>query len=456
MNIETNQLSVGFISLGCAKNLVDTEIIAESILSRDFVLSAIPEQADIIIINTCSFIADAKEESIQKILEACELKKRGLCKIIMVTGCLAQRYRKELPQLLPEVDIFIGLDEIADAGNILQSFIKTNKRIIKISENASQIIEPAPDRIIFTGMPYAYVKISDGCDHSCSFCAIPQIRGKYRSRRIEKITSEVEHLLSTGIKEINLVSQDVTSYGKDLPDKNTLSELLEQLGRIGGQFWIRLLYGHPRLITPKLLETIARIPQVCNYLDLPIQHASSHILKLMRRGYDKEFLYTLFNKIREIIPDIALRTTCITGFPEETDEDFRKLVDFIQEIQFDHLGIFRYSNEENTPAFNFKNIPEKRTVEKRIQYIQELQTSIIQQKHKKMIGGNAVLLIQQKNGQKKNQFLARSRYQAPEVDNATILEANENIYKIGMFINTKFTGAANSMLKAGPNIKQTV
>jgi ribosomal protein S12 methylthiotransferase len=318
MKPNNNVVSVGFISLGCAKNLVDSQLMAGVLLSENIKLARSPEEADIVIVNTCAFIEEARTESFEMIESACNLKETGPCRAVLVTGCLPQRYRGNLKVKLPKVDAFKGLDELEEAGALIRRLAEGKRGIFDVSPKSVKIYEPKVPGINFAGGPFAYLKVAEGCNHRCSFCSIPSIRGAYRSRTISQIVSEAGKLLINGVKELNLVSQDVTSYGRDLKYETDLPKLIEALGQLDGNFWIRLLYGHPAMISDRLLRVMAEIPKVCNYFDLPIQHSHPDILRAMRRSDTILHVEKIADRIRNVMPDAALRTTCLLGFPGET------------------------------------------------------------------------------------------------------------------------------------------
>ncbi len=434
---KARQLTVGFISLGCAKNLVDSEVIASSMQDWDFALAHSPETADIVVVNTCAFIQDAREESISAILRACELKKQGRCRAVLVAGCMPQRYRRELPEALYEADAFIGLDEIERAGSIAARLVRGEQRIVEISPRARAVIEPPPDRMLFTGAPYAYIKVSEGCDHRCAFCAIPKIRGHYRSRSIMNIVREAETLLGRGVHELNLVSQDVTSYGFDLGGGTDLAALLKALDRIGGKFWIRLLYGHPCKVDARLIETIAAASRVCRYLDLPIQHADAWMLRAMRRRETPDGLRLTFGLIRKILPDAVLRTTCLVGFPGETEKRFENLLAFLREIRFDHIGAFEYSREEGTAAAKLR-APSKAVAAARKALLLHEQRRIVAQKGRALIGRLDEILVERARGAKPDAWTGRSRALAPEVDGTVFLDGSRGGIRPGAFVNARY------------------
>ena len=341
-------MNILFISLGCDKNLVDTEVMLGLLASRGYEMTDDEEQADIVVINTCCFIHDAKEESIQNILEMAELKKDGRIKALIVTGCLAQRYRQEILDEIPEVDEVLGTtayDKILDAVDEALS----GRHSVILSDLEAL---PLPDtkRLVTTGGHFAYLKIAEGCDKHCTYCIIPKIRGEFRSVPMERLIREAQELADQGVKELILVAQETTLYGKDLYGEKSLHRLLRELCKISGLRWIRILYCYPEEIYDDLIQTIKEEPKICNYLDLPIQHASDGILKRMGRRTSKQELVDIIGKLRSEIPDICLRTTLITGFPGETQEQHEELMDFIDEMEFERLGVFTYSPEEDTPA----------------------------------------------------------------------------------------------------------
>ena len=407
-------LSVGFISLGCAKNLVDSEHMAAVLRAERIVLAPSPEAADIVLVNTCGFIGPAKQESIDAILRACALKERGPCRAVIVAGCLIQRYREELQRAIPEVDAFIGLDQIGDIGTVVRDLERGQSGLLRVSETSRKVFQPLPSRIVLTGGPFAYVKIAEGCNHACAFCAIPGIRGRYRSRPIAGIVKEVEALLTGGIREINLVSQDTTRYGTDLGLKEGLPALLRALGKLGGRFWIRLLYGHPAHLSDELLDTMGAIPQVCRYLDIPIQHAHPSVLKAMRRAGGAGAVRSFPERARRRLPGVTLRTTCLVGFPGETRQQFQDLVSFVRDTQFDHLGVFTFSPEEGTAAAGLPSQVSKATAVRRRDRLMREQQAIAFGKTAARVGRTETVLLLKPG--RRGTWEARGPHQAPEVD----------------------------------------
>lgn len=432
------QLSVGFISLGCAKNLVDSEIIATGLLRAGFALAAAPEKSDVLIINTCAFIRDAKTEAVETILEGCELKRRGRPQYLIVAGCLPQRYRQELKDAFPEVDAFIGLDQLNRVAAIIARLRRGAQGILEISPVARARVAPPANRILFTAAPYAYLKIAEGCNHHCSFCAIPRIRGRFRSRSLASIVQEAEDLLARGVRELNLIAQDTTAYGLDLGRPADLALLLRQIGKIGGKFWVRLLYGHPGHITRRLLRAMAETEQVCRYLDIPIQHCVPEVLRQMGRGGGATELRRLIRQIRSHLPDVALRTTGLVGFPGETDVFFRRLLNFIGEIRFDHLGVFIYSAEDGTRAAALPAKVPRAIARQRKDMLMRRQQKIVAEKLARLIGKKEEIFIEKRKDKAQYIWQARSRRQAPETDSAVYLRDRSGQCRPGMLVRARY------------------
>jgi ribosomal protein S12 methylthiotransferase len=438
--------SVGFISLGCAKNLVDSEHMASVLVAARVRLAPSPEEADIILVNTCGFIGDAKEESIDAILRACALKQTGGCRAVIVAGCLIQRYRDQLQKALPEVDAFIGLDQLNDIAVIVRRLEQGESGILRVSRVSHKVFSPLPSRIILTGGPFAYLKIAEGCNHRCAFCAIPGIRGRYRSRAIPDIVKEAETLLGRGIRELNLISQDTTRYGHDLGNGSDLPGLLKALGKLGGRFWIRLLYGHPAHLDDELLDTMGGIPQMCRYLDVPIQHSHPAVLQAMRRAAGAAAVRAFPERARRRLPGITLRTTCLVGFPGETAAYFNDLVSFVREARFDHLGVFAFSPEENTAAAVLPHPVSAATAQRRRARLMEVQQAIAFQQVAAFKGRDDTVLLLRPVG--RGDWEARSTGQAPEVDGVIRVKGVEPQAKAGMFVRVRYTGAAGYDLRA--------
>ena len=441
MNVDSSYdkpVTVGFISLGCAKNLVDSQVMAGIILSEQIKLAPSPEEADVVIVNTCAFIEEARNESYEMIESACALKRDGQCRAVIVAGCLPQRYRHEISSRLPDVDAFIGLDELEDIGSIIRRVAHGERGVFEVSRNAHRLYEPRMPGLTFTGGPYAYLKIAEGCDHRCSFCAIPSIRGSYRSRPMDLILKEAESLLARGVKELNLISQDVTRYGKDLGDGTDLPALIRKLAGLGGTFWIRLLYGHPAGVTDGLLSAMAETEKVCHYLDIPIQHSHPHILRAMSRRDTIDQVAGMAGRIRNFMPDTTLRTTCLIGFPGETDVHFAHLVELVKQVEFDHLGAFVYSPEENTPSFAMPDRPDVRVADERRNQLLAVQREIVDKKAAALIGKEAEVLLEKK-APGNNMWISRAKRNAPEVDGVVFAERLTGHGKPGDFVKVRYT-----------------
>ncbi len=434
--------SIGIISLGCAKNLVDTEHMCARLRAEGYRFVDDIAAADILLVNTCAFIDDARRESIDTILEAAAMKKTGACRFLVVTGCLTQRYAAGLPASLPEVDAFLGVDQIDDIARVLNIWRDGRdaaENRIAAPSLPKRLFEPPPQRQVLTGGPFAYVKISEGCNHRCAFCAIPAIRGRARSRAVNDIRAEVENLLSDGIREINLVAQDTTAYGRDRDDGANLAGLLRELGRIGGDFWIRMLYGFPSLITDTLLEAMAETEQACNYLDVPIQHSHPDVLRRMGRAGTIAAVNRLAPRTRKIMPDITLRTTCLVGHPGETEDAFQHLRRFLDAVAFDHLGVFVYSPEEGTrSARATPAVPAAVARTRRNRLMREQQKRVIQ-RHKELTGKSDRILIHSCASDPATEYsVGRSRRQAPEVDGVTYIGRTRNRLMPGAFVNVRY------------------
>jgi len=439
-------MNVGFVSLGCAKNLVDSEHMAAVLRAEGIGLAPSPDTADIILINTCWFIGDAKEESIEAIRKACARTQDGGCKAVIVAGCLIQRYREELRRAIPEVDAFIGLDQLPEIGRIVRRLEKGETGILRVSAVSRKVFSPLPERLLLTGGPFAYVKIAEGCNHRCAFCAIPGIRGRYRSRSADDIVKEAESLLERGIPELNLISQDTTRYGQDSHDGSDLPKLLRRLGRLGGTFWIRLLYGHPAYLTDELLDTMGAVPQICRYLDIPIQHAHESVLRAMGRPGGADAVRAFPARARSRLPGVVLRTTCLVGFPGETTTHFNELVRFARDTEFDHLGVFAFSPEEGTPAAKLSARVSTATAGRRRDTLMAVQQEIAFRKALAHKGRTDEALLVSQAG--KGAWEARSRGQAPEVDGVTVVRGAGDKARAGLIVPIRYTGAAGYDLRA--------
>ena len=427
-----------FISLGCDKNLVDSEVMLGILADRGFEMTDTEDDADIIIINTCCFINDAKEESINTILEMAEYKKTGPCKALIVTGCLAQRYKQEIVDEIPEVDAVIGTSKYDEIFDAVDQALK-GSHFLDV-DDLDRLPSVPGKRILTTGGHYAHLKIAEGCDKHCTYCIIPKIRGNYRSVPMEQLLAEAASLAEQGVKELILVAQETTLYGVDLYGKKSLHILLQELAKIKGIRWIRILYCYPEEIYPELIETIKNEKKVCHYLDMPIQHASDAILKRMGRRTTKAQLKETVSLLRKEIPDIVLRTTLIAGFPGETQEQHEELMEFVDEMEFERLGVFAYSPEENTPAASMPDqIPEEIKEERR-DAILELQQEIAFDKAADMVGRTLYAMIEGKVADEPA-YGARTYADSPDIDGYVFVNTGEMLMS-GDFVKVKITGSA--------------
>ena len=432
-------MKILFISLGCDKNLVDTEVMLGLLASRGYEMTDDETRADVIVINTCCFIHDAKEESIQNILEMAEYKKRGTVKALIVTGCLAQRYRQEIIDEIPEVDEVLGTtayDKILDA---VDAALRGEHEVMLSELDAL----PLPDtrRLVTTGGHFAYLKIAEGCDKHCTYCIIPKIRGNFRSVPMERLVREAQELADQGVKELILVAQETTLYGKDLYGEKSLHTLLKKLCEISGLRWIRILYCYPEEITDELIQVIKEEPKICNYLDLPIQHANDKILGRMGRRTSKQELVDIIGKLRSEIPDICLRTTLITGFPGETQEQHEELMEFVDEMEFDRLGVFTYSPEEDTPAAEMPDQIDEEVKLDRQAELMELQQEIAFDNAQDMVGREVLVMIEGKVADE-NAYVGRTYRDAPNVDGLIFINTDEELLS-GDFARVRVTGAVD-------------
>lgn len=430
-------MKILFISLGCDKNLVDTEVMLGMLASRGYEMTNDEQEADIIVINTCCFIHDAKEESIQNILEMAEYKKNGSAKALIVTGCMAERYRQEILDEIPEVDEVLGTtayDRILDA---VDAALAGQHGVMTADLDALPL--PETKRLVTTGGHFAYLKIAEGCDKHCTYCIIPKIRGNFRSVPMERLLKEAQDLAEQGVKELILVAQETTLYGKDLYGEKSLPKLLRELCKISGIRWIRILYCYPEEITDELIQVMKEEPKICHYLDLPIQHANDTILKRMGRRTSKQELINIVQKLRKEIPDICLRTTLITGFPGETQEQHEEVMEFIDTLEFDRLGAFTYSPEEDTPAATFEDQIDEEVKEDRQADIMELQQEIAFDKAEDMIGREVLVMIEGKVADE-NAYVGRTYRDAPNVDGLIFINTDVELIS-GDFAKVKVTGA---------------
>lgn len=435
---DSTALSVGFISLGCAKNLVDSQLMAGTLVTEGIALAASPEDADVVLVNTCSFVQDARDESFDAIEGACELKRRGDCRYVIVAGCLPQRYHDNVLEHHPEVDAIVGLDALEDVAGIVRRVTQDEGKVLAVSETPTRTFEPRVPGLVFTGGPYAYLKIAEGCDHACSFCAIPGIRGRHRSRAIFDIRAEAEKLLESGYRELNIISQDVTVYGRDLPGHVDLPALLRELDGIGGDFWIRLLYGYPSHVSDELLEAMTAGPHVCAYLDIPVQHSHPDILKAMRRGNTVDSVTSLTGRIRDRLPRAAIRTTCLVGFPGESETHFEHLLDYAREAQFDHLGAFSYSPEDGTPSADLENTPTLQDADERRGRLLLAQRDVVDARCRSLVGQETTVLLECPLDEDGLTWRGRSQRYAPEVDGDVIVNRVPPSAQPGDFLRARY------------------
>jgi ribosomal protein S12 methylthiotransferase len=414
-------LKIGFVSLGCPKNLVDSEVMMGSLAARGHELTSSPGEADVIVVNTCSFIDPAKQESVDTILEMAEYKKTGAAKKLIVAGCLVERYRGDIQKDLPEVDAIIGTNEL--------------ERIVGICEDGvsdGAVAEPylyhdLTPRVLATPRHHAYIKIAEGCDHPCSFCVIPQYRGAFRSRRFESVVLEARRLFDQGVREINLIGQDTTSYGEDLGLRNGLAKLLARLAEIETPRpkWVRFLYAYPNRVTQELLDTIAAHDSLVKYIDMPLQHASREVLKRMKRGSNGDQFLKLLERVRSTIPGVAIRTSFIVGFPGEAQADFEELCQFVEAAKFDRLGVFKYSDEDTSQSFELDQKVDARTIENRRRRLMAIQRKISARRNRELVGREFPVLIEGPSKETHLLWEARLPSQAPEIDGVCLVNDYE-------------------------------
>lgn len=416
------KLKAAIVSLGCSKNLIDSEVMVQSIINDDYEITNDVKTAEVIIVNTCGFIESAKQESIDTILEMSKYKNNGKCKVLIASGCMAERYNEELLKELPELDAVVGTGDYKDIAEVVKQTL-SGKKVVRYGHQEQFDIDKLPRRISTVGAS-SYLKIAEGCDNRCSYCIIPAIRGRYRSRRLEDIIDEAEELSKNGIKELNIIAQDITRYGTDLYGKHMLGELLKKVAEIEGVEWIRLLYSYPDEFNDELIEAIAKEKKVCKYLDIPIQHASNSILKKMARRSTKEKVLELIGKLRESMPDIVLRTTFIVGFPGETEDDFSELYNFVKEVKFNRLGVFAYSREEDTPAYNMPDQIDESVKQERLKKIMLLQKKISRENNRNLIGKTLKVLIE---GFSEDGYFGRSYMDAPEIDGIVYFKSSKHL-----------------------------
>jgi ribosomal protein S12 methylthiotransferase len=405
---------VGFISLGCPKNLVDSEVMMGILARAGYEMTPRAGDADVLVVNTCSFIAPAQQESVNSILEMAEYKKFGRAQKLIVAGCMVERYRSEIQQQIPEIDAIIGTGEVEQILSAVEGEVRNNT--VAAGELPTYLYHDLSPRIVSTPRHTAYIKINEGCDHPCTFCIIPQLRGKFRSRRFESVVREAENLAAAGVREISLIGQDTTYYGEDLGLKDGLPVLLERLAKIEDLHWVRFLYCYPNRITPRLLETIAAHPRLAKYLDVPLQHASRNVLARMKRGSHGEAFLKMLEKVRATIPGVSIRTSFIVGFPGETEQDFQELCDFVKAAQFDWMGVFEYSDEDTAKSFVLGDKVDSNTIARRRNEVMRIQKHIVRNKLRKNLGKRLEVLLEGPSRDTDLIWEARTQGMAPDID----------------------------------------
>lgn len=434
-------VKIAFVSLGCDKNLMDSEIMLGLINEEGFEITQEEDKAHIIIINSCGFILDANEEGIENILRVADYKKSGNCKAIILAGCMAQRYKNEIFKELPEIDAIVGTGDFESIVKVINQTLSGEKHISFVTDKNKSLNEKnSLKRMITTTGGFAYLKIAEGCDKRCTYCTIPSMRGNFRSRSLESLVEEAKMLANNGIKEVVLVAQDSSLYGTDLYGKKSLTTLLKELSKIDDIEWIRILYCYPEHIDQDLIDEIKNNPKVCNYIDMPIQHADDKILKLMGRQSSREKLEKLINNIRKNIPDMCIRTTFIVGFPNETDEEFNNLLDFASKMEFDRLGVFTYSREEGTKAYDMQNQVDEDIKLERKNKVLELQKNISLKKCRSFIGKTLKVIVEGKLEGEQNVYCGRSFRDCYEIDGFVFFNSNDDLIA-GDFYNIKITDA---------------
>jgi len=428
-------VNIYFVSLGCDKNLVDSEMMITSLRKNGFVLTDDIEEADVIVVNTCCFIGDAKEESINTLIEMGSYKD-GRCRLLVAAGCLAQRYHNEIKEDIPEVDLIVGTMGYEDLSDKINEALEA-KGVLESLKDIDYLPTPLTDRDSMSGGYYAYLKIAEGCDKCCTYCVIPKVRGHYRSVPMDNLIAQAKHLVNNGAKELILVAQETTLYGKDIYGEKSLPKLLDELSKIDELKWIRILYCYPEEITDELIDAIKRNPKVCNYLDMPIQHGADDVLRRMGRWTNREQIENTVSKLRKEIPDIVLRTTLITGFPGETEEDFEQLKEFVEKMQFDRLGVFTYSREEDTPAAEMDEQIEEEIKASRRDEIMQIQQDIAFDKSNSRVGEIYEVMIEGKLPDE-GVYIARTYMDAPDVDGYVFIQSDYNLDS-GDFVKVEIT-----------------
>ncbi|MGI8896785.1 MAG: 30S ribosomal protein S12 methylthiotransferase RimO [Pyrinomonadaceae bacterium] len=438
-------IKVGFISLGCPKNLVDSEVMMGQLKAKGFEITANADDADTLVVNTCGFIEAAKKESIDAILEAARLKTAGKAKRLVVAGCLVERYRDDLKAEMPEVDAFIGTSQINDILAVCDP--QTNTRSLPViplgNQSATYLYDESTPRVLATPSHYAFIKIAEGCDRPCAFCFIPQMRGHFRSRRFGSIVAEAQQLAEEGVKELILVAQDSSRYGEDLGKADALANLLRELSHTDGIQWVRVMYTYPTHISHAFLDVLATEPKAVKYLDMPLQHASQKVLKRMKRGGNRASLERLIRRVRDRVPGIAIRTTFITGFPGETEEDFEELLAFVRNVEFDRVGVFTYSDEEGTPAFELGDKVDLKIANKRRTRLMKEQLRISRRRNQTRVGDTVRVLFEGESNESELLWQGRMETQAPDIDGCVLInDAPEGLSpQPGDLVNVLITGA---------------
>lgn len=415
---------VGMVSLGCSKNQVDAELMLALIQESGFELCADAQQCDVVIINTCGFIEDAKKESIETILEFCQMKAEGKIKVVVVTGCLAERYQKEVALEIPEADVVLGIGCNGDIVNAIKRAL-AGERVVSFADKA--LMPLSGNRILANAPFFAYVKLADGCNNRCAFCAIPLIRGEFRSRPMEDVLAEVKRLAAQGVKEINVVAQDTTRYGDDLYGRLVLPELLREICKIDSIRWVRILYCYPDRITDELLEVMAQEEKIVKYVDVPIQHCNGDILRAMNRKGNAQSLKALLQKIRDKVPGVVLRTTMIVGFPGETEEQFSELCEFIKEVKFERLGCFTYSREEDTPAAEMENQIDPEVMQRRAEVLMTEQLSVAEEINQTFLGKTFTVMVEDFD-EESGLYYGRSYMDAPDIDTKVFFSSERDCH----------------------------
>ena len=436
---------VGFVSLGCPKNLVDSEVMMGQLKANGYELTADASDADTVVVNTCGFIESAKQESIDAILEAARLKSEGKAQRLIVAGCLVERYRDELKAEMPEVDAFIGTSQINEILAVCDPNVNTRSLpVIPLgNQSATYLYDESTPRVLATPSHYAFIKIAEGCDRPCAFCFIPQMRGHFRSRRFGSIVAEAHQLAEEGVKELILVAQDSSRYGEDLGKDDALAHLLRELAQTNGIEWVRVMYTYPTHISDGFLDVMAEEPKAVKYLDMPLQHASQNVLKLMKRGGNRESLERLIKRVRARVPGIGVRTTFITGFPGETEADFEELLTFVRNVEFDRVGVFTYSDEEGTPAYDLPNKVDPKIAKQRRDRLMKEQAKIAKRKHKAMVGELVRVIFEGESTESELLWQGRMETQAPDIDGCVLInDAPEGFIPVeGEMVNVLITEA---------------